>query len=87
MIIGSCLLVSMGCYRRRRVETESNASIVDNQRETLAGLGYGLAAYTMWGVFPLYFRTLPHVSPWVIIGRRILWSAVFLAVIVSIRRE
>ena len=52
-----------------------------------AGLGYGLAAYTMWGVFPLYFRTLAHVSPWVIIAHRILWSAVFLAAIVSLRRE
>lgn len=29
----------------------------------------------MWGVFPLYFRTLTHVSPWVILEHRILWSA------------
>jgi len=41
----------------------------------------------MWGVFPLYFRMLAHVSPWVILGHRILWSAVFLGVVISIRRE
>lgn len=41
----------------------------------------------MWGIFPLYFRALTHVSPWVILGHRILWSAVFLGMIVSFRRE
>lgn len=58
-----------------------------SQREARAGLGYGLAAYTMWGVFPIYFRALAHVSPWVIVCHRILWSAIFLGVVVSIRRE
>jgi len=67
--------------------TATNASETTEQRKTRAGLGYGLAAYTMWGVFPLYFRTLTHVSPWVIIGHRILWSAIFLALLISIRRE
>ncbi len=67
--------------------TESSVSEAIEQRKTRAGFGYGLAAYTMWGVFPLYFRTLTHVSPWVIIGHRILWSALFLSVVVSIRRE
>lgn len=57
------------------------------QRKARAGLGYGLAAYTMWGVFPIYFRALTHVSPWVIVSHRIIWSAVFLSVIVSVRRE
>lgn len=41
----------------------------------------------MWGVFPLYFRALAHVSPWVIVCHRILWSAVFLGLIVTVRRE
>lgn len=57
------------------------------QGRTRAGLGHGLAAYVMWGVFPIYFRTLAHVSPWIILGHRILWSAVFLSVIISVRRE
>ncbi|MBE0542641.1 MAG: EamA family transporter RarD [Verrucomicrobia bacterium] len=56
-------------------------------REARTGLMYGLAAYTMWGVFPLYFRALAHVSPWVIVCHRILWSAVFLGMIHSMRGE
>ena len=46
-----------------------------------------MAAYTMWGVFPLYFHALAHVSPWVIVCHRIVWSAVFLAVIVTLRSK
>ncbi len=48
---------------------------------------YGLSAYTMWGVFPLYFHALAHVSPLVILCHRIAWSTLFIGVVVSVRRE
>jgi len=46
-----------------------------------------LMAYVMWGVFPLYFRALAQVSPWIIVCHRIVWSAVFLGLIVTGQRE
>lgn len=49
-----------------------------------AGLFYGLAAYAMWGVFPLYFRAVSHVSPWTILCHRIVWSALLLAGLASL---
>jgi len=52
-----------------------------------AGLVYGLSAYTMWGVFPLYFRVLSEVPPLIILCHRILWSSLFLGFVVSGRRE
>jgi len=54
---------------------------------TRRGLAYGLGAYTMWGVFPIYFHILAHVPPFVILCHRIIWSSLFLAGIVSVRRE
>lgn len=51
------------------------------------GLVYGLSAYTMWGVFPLYFRALSEVPPLIILCHRIFWSSLFLALVVSVRRE
>ncbi|MCX6922678.1 MAG: EamA family transporter RarD [Verrucomicrobia bacterium] len=51
------------------------------------GLLYGLGAYTMWGVFPLYFHALSEVAPWVILCHRIAWSVLFLGVVVSVRGE
>jgi chloramphenicol-sensitive protein RarD len=52
-----------------------------------AGLCYGLAAYGMWGVFPLYFHLLSAVAPWIVLCHRIFWSVLFLALVVSLRGE
>ncbi len=65
-------------------QQESRKAEPDGSR---LGLVYGLTAYTMWGVFPLYFRALNHVPPLIILCHRILWSSLFLAVIVTFRRE
>jgi chloramphenicol-sensitive protein RarD len=51
------------------------------------GLAYGIGAYTAWGVIPLYFRALSHVSPWVVVCHRIIWSVLLLTVVISLRRE
>jgi chloramphenicol-sensitive protein RarD len=59
----------------------------DPQRGSRAGLFYGLGAYTIWGVFPLYFHALAQVPPWVVLCHRIIWSAAFLALVVSLRGE
>ena len=48
---------------------------------------YGLGAYIAWGVFPLYFRALSEVSPFLIVCHRIFWSVLFLVLVISIRRE
>jgi chloramphenicol-sensitive protein RarD len=52
-----------------------------------SGLAYGIGAYTLWGVFPIYFHLLSDVPPWVVLCHRILWSVLFLGVVVSVRRE
>jgi len=57
------------------------------RRSSRAGLAYGLAAYSMWGVFPLYFHLLSAVAPWIVLCHRIFWSVLFLALVVSVRGE
>ncbi|WP_263144484.1 EamA family transporter RarD [Pseudomonas sp. RIT-PI-AD] len=37
----------------------------------------GLAAYIMWGLFPLYFKAIEAVPPLEIVVHRVLWSALF----------
>jgi chloramphenicol-sensitive protein RarD len=56
-------------------------------RSSRSGLVYGLGAYTIWGFLPLYFHALSHVSPLLILCHRVFWSALFLALVVSIRGE
>jgi chloramphenicol-sensitive protein RarD len=52
-----------------------------------AGLACGITAYTMWGFFPIYFRWLAHVSPWTVLCHRVVWSVVFLSLVVTWRKE
>lgn len=66
-----------------RVDTGTDVA----QPQSRAGLVYGLSAYTMWGVFPLYFHALSHVPPPVVLCHRIFWSSLLLGVVVSIRGE
>jgi chloramphenicol-sensitive protein RarD len=56
-------------------------------RDSRAGLLYGVGAYSMWGVFPIYFHALSAVAPWVVLCHRIFWSVLFLALVVSVRGE
>jgi len=44
----------------------------------------GLAAYTIWSSFPLYFKVLDHVRPAEILAHRIVWSALFLLFFVTV---
>ncbi|MBQ0833532.1 EamA family transporter RarD [Marinobacter sp.] len=53
------------------------------EQETSKGVAYGLAAYTMWGCFPLYFALFEGVPAWEVVIHRVLWSCVFLAIIIT----
>lgn len=46
---------------------------------TQRGVILALGAYTMWGIAPIYFKSLQHVSPLEILSHRVIWSFFFLA--------
>jgi chloramphenicol-sensitive protein RarD len=46
------------------------------------GLLYAVAAYTMWGLVPLYFKSV-ECPPKEIVAHRVLWSAAFLAAVLT----
>ena len=51
------------------------------------GIAYATAAYTAWGLFPLYFRQLAQVSALEVIAHRTLWSMLFVALVLLVRRQ
>ena len=55
--------------------------------ERRKGLGYGLAAYLLWGLFPLYWPLLEPAGPLEILANRIIWSLVVVAVILAVTRN
>ncbi len=50
-----------------------------------AGLGYGIVAYLIWGFFPVYFKALSAVPPLQVVAHRIVWSVLFLWIIIALR--
>ena len=53
----------------------------------LAGIGFGLLAYLMWGFFPLYFRQLSHVSLMDVLTHRAAWACLFVGVLLTLRGQ
>jgi chloramphenicol-sensitive protein RarD len=56
-------------------------------RHVTTGIAYAAAAYVAWGGFPLYFRQLAGVPAVEILAHRIVWSAAFMAVLVTVLRR
>jgi chloramphenicol-sensitive protein RarD len=56
---------------------------VDERR---AGVASGLAAYGLWGLFPLYFPLLEPAGGLEIVAHRVIWSLLFVAVLLTVVR-
>jgi chloramphenicol-sensitive protein RarD len=56
---------------------------VDDRR---SGLAFGLGAYALWGMFPLYFPLLEPASGLEIVAHRVVWSLVFIGVLLTALR-
>jgi chloramphenicol-sensitive protein RarD len=55
--------------------------------ERRRGLAFGLTAYLLWGLFPLYWPLLEPAGAPEILANRILWSFVLLLVVVAVLRR
>jgi chloramphenicol-sensitive protein RarD len=55
--------------------------------EVRRGYLSGLLAYVAWGFFPLYFKLLRRAEPVEILAHRVIWSAVFVTVMLAVARN
>src|SRR5882757_4220177 len=61
-----------------------NPAAPDRARE---GLWLAIAAYGMWGLFPLYFPILEPAGAVEILAHRMVWSLVLLVAVLLVRRR
>src|SRR5205814_5855778 len=52
-----------------------------------AGLIYGIGAYSWWGLIAIYFKLVKHVPATYVLAHRIVWSVVFLMILVIAQRR
>ncbi|BEV72793.1 MULTISPECIES: EamA family transporter RarD [unclassified Paludibacterium] len=51
------------------------------------GVLYAIGAYLCWGLFPLYWKPLHHIDPLQILCHRLVWSALFVLILLGVRRQ
>ncbi len=51
-----------------------------------AGFLYGIAAYLLWGAFPLYFTLFTKSSSFEVVAHRAFWSLIFCALLLTLLR-
>ena len=65
----------------------SQATPSEDGKSSRTGVLLGLAAYLIWGSFPVFFKALEGAAPLEIVCHRIFWSVVFLFILVACRRQ
>jgi chloramphenicol-sensitive protein RarD len=51
------------------------------------GILYAIGAYSLWGLFPIYWKFLHHVPAVQIIGHRITWSFILLIIVILFTKQ
>ena len=55
--------------------------------EARLGLAYGVAAYTFWGLIPIYFKLVAHIAPLAVLAHRVVWAFLFFGGLLIIRPQ
>jgi chloramphenicol-sensitive protein RarD len=55
--------------------------------ENSVGILFGIGAYGLWGLLPLYFLVLAPAGPIEIVANRVLWSLLFCALLLTVLRS
>ena len=59
----------------------------DEQQRARQGILLAIGAYTMWGIAPMYFKSIAQVSPLEILSHRVIWSFFLLAALLHFGRH
>lgn len=54
--------------------------------ESTAGILFGIGAYSLWGLLPLYFLALQPAGAIEIVANRVVWSLIFCALLITVTR-
>lgn len=60
---------------------------MSTSREQKLGVTCALAAYGFWGLVPIYFKSVGHVSPLEILSHRVIWSVPLTAFLIALVRD
>ncbi|WP_298407520.1 EamA family transporter RarD [uncultured Chloroflexus sp.] len=56
-------------------------------KTVLQGIGAAVAAYTLWGLLPVYWKALNGATATEILAHRMIWSLLFLLAVLAVRQQ
>lgn len=56
-------------------------------QDSRSGLIAAVGAYGLWGLLPIFFKLLHHVSPGEVVAQRIIWSLILILALLVLRRN
>lgn len=71
----------------REEATTTDAARTAERQQAVAGVWYGVAAYSWWGFVAIYFKAVAHVSAFEVLAHRVFWSVLLLGVLLRVRRR
>lgn len=69
------------------LKPKEKSNLTDYSQQTGKGVAFGIAAYTWWGIAIFYFKWTVHVTAPEVLAHRIIWSVVFLGIIIVLRKQ
>jgi chloramphenicol-sensitive protein RarD len=61
--------------------------MTERLRQYRIGIVYATVAFFAWGVLPFYWKTLGNLPAFEILAHRILWSFVFISIVLAVRKK
>lgn len=58
-----------------------------NRKRYVGGLILSSSAFALWGLLPLYWKLVKSVSPYIIFSHRVVWSFVFIMILLAMRSK
>ena len=77
-------VTSPGAPQPGKAGTPGGPKAVD--KETTAGVLFGVGAYGLWGLLPLYFFVSQPAGAVEIVANRVVWSLLFCALLITVTR-
>ena len=63
------------------------AGLAPVDKDTTAGILFGIGAYGLWGLLPLYFFVLAPAGAVEIVANRVVWSLLFCTLLITVTRS
>lgn len=66
---------------------QMTANVAKSQPGSRAGLGFGVGAYTLWGMFPAFFGLLSFTGAPDILAHRVLWTLILMVGVLIVTKQ